>query len=65
MTIICHANANLILAGANHNAPYLAHSAFNTNMCHLYESFILDWAYNSIWGCYFICDKLKLDVYIY
>ncbi|XP_032685412.1 mitochondrial-processing peptidase subunit beta-like, partial [Odontomachus brunneus] len=47
--------------GANHNAPYLAHSAFNTNMCHSYKSFILDYACNSIWGCYFVCDKLKLD----
>ncbi|XP_019696325.1 mitochondrial-processing peptidase subunit beta-like [Harpegnathos saltator] len=47
--------------GANHNAPYLAHSAFNTNMCYSYKSFILDYACNSIWGCYFVCNKLKLD----
>ncbi|XP_011879225.1 PREDICTED: cytochrome b-c1 complex subunit 1, mitochondrial-like isoform X2 [Vollenhovia emeryi] len=47
--------------GANHNAPYLAHSAFNSNICYLYKSFMLDYGYTSIWGCYFVCDKLKLD----
>lgn len=62
---VVYLNLNLILGGANHNAPYLAHSAFNSSMCYLYKSFILDYACSSIWGCYFVCDKLKLDVHTY
>ncbi|XP_067211015.1 mitochondrial-processing peptidase subunit beta-like isoform X2 [Linepithema humile] len=55
---------DMTYSGANHNAPYLAHSAFNTGLCHLYKSFILDYACNSIWGCYFVCDKLELDTMV-
>ncbi|XP_066587108.1 mitochondrial-processing peptidase subunit beta-like isoform X2 [Prorops nasuta] len=48
-------------AGANHNAPYIAHLAFNTDICESYKSFILDWEDASIWGCYFVCTKMKLE----
>ncbi|XP_076758926.1 mitochondrial-processing peptidase subunit beta isoform X1 [Xylocopa sonorina] len=49
-------------SGANHNAPYLAHNAFNTSLCHMYKSFFHNWGQTtSIWGCYFVCDKLGLE----
>ncbi|XP_076650155.1 cytochrome b-c1 complex subunit 1, mitochondrial [Halictus rubicundus] len=50
-------------SGAQHNAPYLAHCAFNTVLCHMYKSFFQNWAQStSIWGCYFVCDKLSLSI---
>ncbi|XP_015436402.1 PREDICTED: cytochrome b-c1 complex subunit 1, mitochondrial-like [Dufourea novaeangliae] len=49
-------------SGANHNAPYIAHGAFNTDLCHMYKSFFQNWAQTtSIWGCYFVCDKMCLE----
>ncbi|XP_076622868.1 mitochondrial-processing peptidase subunit beta [Colletes latitarsis] len=49
-------------SGANHNAPYIAHCAFNTDLCYMYKSFFHEWAQTtSIWGCYFVCEKLSLE----
>ncbi|KAG7202364.1 hypothetical protein KM043_018690 [Ampulex compressa] len=56
---------DMTYGGANHNAPYLAHCAFNSDMCYEYKSFMLSWISTSIWGCYFVCDKLKLEDMIY
>ncbi|XP_031826080.2 mitochondrial-processing peptidase subunit beta [Nomia melanderi] len=48
-------------SGAQHNAPYIAHCAYNTDLCHMYKSFFQNWAQStSIWGCYFVCNKLSL-----
>ncbi|XP_017753134.1 PREDICTED: mitochondrial-processing peptidase subunit beta-like [Eufriesea mexicana] len=48
-------------SGGQHNAPFIAHFAFNTNLCYMYKSFFCNWAQStSIWGCYFVCDKLCL-----
>lgn len=54
----------LYLAGVNHNAPFVAHHAYNTDLCYMYKSFFHCWAQStSIWGCYFVCDKLSLEVH--
>ncbi|XP_076170849.1 mitochondrial-processing peptidase subunit beta isoform X2 [Ptiloglossa arizonensis] len=48
--------------GANHNAPYIAHCAFNTDLCYMYKSFFHDCTQTtSIWGCYFVCNKMSLE----
>ncbi|XP_053970320.1 mitochondrial-processing peptidase subunit beta-like [Hylaeus volcanicus] len=53
---------NMKSSGANHNAPYIAHRAFNTDLCRMYKSFFHKWTQStSIWGCYFVCDKLRLE----
>lgn len=49
-------------SGVNHNAPYIAHCAYNTELCCMYRSFFHDWARTtSIWGCYYVCEKLMLE----
>ncbi|CAK9829133.1 Cytochrome b-c1 complex subunit 1, mitochondrial [Anthophora retusa] len=51
--------------GLNHNAPYIAHFAYNTDLCELYKSFFHNFAKStSIWGCYFASDKLCLEFMI-
>ncbi|XP_076246228.1 mitochondrial-processing peptidase subunit beta [Calliopsis andreniformis] len=52
-------------SGINHNAPYLAHIAYNTDLCEKYKSFFHEWSQStSIWGCYFVSYKLNLEYMI-
>ncbi|XP_026672324.1 mitochondrial-processing peptidase subunit beta-like isoform X2 [Ceratina calcarata] len=49
-------------SGVNHNAPYIAHFAYNTDTCLMYKSFFHNYAQStSIWGCYFVCERLKIE----
>nr|XP_034188352.1 mitochondrial-processing peptidase subunit beta-like [Osmia lignaria] len=49
-------------SGASHNAPYIAHCAFNTEFCYMYKSFFHNWAQcTSMWGCYFVSNKLDQE----
>ncbi|XP_043527874.1 mitochondrial-processing peptidase subunit beta-like [Frieseomelitta varia] len=52
---------NVTSGGVNHNAPFIAHFAYNTDLCYMYKSFFHHWAQStSIWGCYFVCDYSTL-----
>nr|XP_033331862.1 mitochondrial-processing peptidase subunit beta-like [Megalopta genalis] len=49
-------------SGAQHNAPYIAHAAYNTSLCYMYKSFYHNFAQSTgIWGCYFVSHKLALE----
>lgn len=48
--------------GGKNNSPYLAERAFGTDMCHVYKSFNIGWANTGLWGCFFTCGKMQLEV---
>ncbi|XP_012270540.1 cytochrome b-c1 complex subunit 1, mitochondrial [Orussus abietinus] len=56
---------DMTTGGGYHNAPFLAHRAFKSDMCLLYKSFNIGWSNTGLWGCYFVCEKMKLEDMMY
>ncbi|XP_031767469.2 cytochrome b-c1 complex subunit 1, mitochondrial-like [Galleria mellonella] len=51
--------------GGINNASPLAQAAATGNLCESFESFYIAYRDIGLWGCYFVCDRMKLEDMIY
>ncbi|KAM3956882.1 cytochrome b-c1 complex subunit 1, mitochondrial [Aphomia sociella] len=51
-------------SGINNSSP-LAQAAAVANLCESFESFYITYRDVGLWGCYYVCDRMKLEDMIY